>query len=84
MVDDALGKKVALMLFLLVFSLGLLLILGLPRFKAAWRTAETEGASPLRPSEPEEDPDVLRLPAARGEEQETNGDEAASIVRRES
>jgi hypothetical protein len=84
MVDDALGKKVALMLFLVVFSLGLLLILGLPRFKAAWRTAEPEGAFALPPSDSEEGPDVLRLPAARGEEQETPGDEAAWIVRRES
>jgi hypothetical protein len=52
-VADALGAKVAVVIFLVLFALFLLLILGAPRMVAAWRAAETEpeepgGQQPLR------------------------------------
>ncbi len=57
---EALGAKVALLIFLVVFVLGLLLILGVPRFRTAWRVAGVE------PHPPHEQMRAVRpLPAAR-------------------
>jgi hypothetical protein len=69
LVDDALGKKAVLLLFLVALSFLLLAILGLPRFIDAWRNAEPE----LLPEEPrplpgEESPGVVHLPAGRAGE----------------
>lgn len=73
LVDDALGKKVAAMLFLFLLVLAFVLILGLPRLAAAWRKAESDA----QPSgmedesdtdEPQQGPEVLHLPDGRGSE----------------
>jgi hypothetical protein len=50
-VDDSLGKKVALALFFGIFALGIGLILAVPRLRRAWSTVETEVPSwePPRP-----------------------------------
>jgi hypothetical protein len=70
-VDEARGKKVALFLFTVVLASCVLLILGLPRFLVAWRTAEPE--SPPSPhEEPEQTPEVLRLHAGMGHYSETD------------
>jgi hypothetical protein len=60
--DDALGKKVALVLFLILFALGIVLILAAPRLRAAWRAAEPEMNAPIPPGEIEPR-EILRLPA---------------------
>ena len=49
---EALGAKVALMIFLVVFVLLILLILGLPRFRDAWRAADLKQHRPHEPHEP--------------------------------
>jgi hypothetical protein len=58
---EALGAKAAIGIFLLVFGLGLLLILGLPRLVEAWRSVEMDpsGQEPvdvphIQPALPEE------------------------------
>jgi len=55
-VADALGAKVGALIFLVLFALGLLLILGAPRLTAAWRAAEVE------PGEPQEQPPLRVAP----------------------
>lgn len=41
-VDDSHGKKVAVLIFLVVFALGIGLILAVPRLRRAWSTVETD------------------------------------------
>lgn len=82
--DDALGKKVALVLFIFFFSIFIVLILGVPRLITAWRTTEPDLASPRPKTESERDPDVVHLPAGRGGEPDEEDDlEATWIGRRE-
>lgn len=76
-VDDALGKKVALVLFIVVLAMGLTLILAGPRLVAAWRTAEPEELQWDRgEDEPGESSSVLHLPTSR------DGESAAEGARR--
>jgi hypothetical protein len=63
MVVDAKGKKMALMIFITLFGIGIVLILGIPRFIQSWRTSEPEAELWEAPEELEDDPDVLHLPA---------------------
>lgn len=62
--DDALGKKVALLLFIVLLALGILLILAVPRLISAWRAAEP-GADVTVTAGALESHEVLRLPASR-------------------
>lgn len=57
-VADALGIKVAALIFVVLFALLLLLILGAPRLVAAWRAAETG------PEEAPQEEQPLRVAAA--------------------
>jgi hypothetical protein len=67
MVDDAMGKKIALILFFVLLSIFILLIVGWPRFKAAWAAAENDPKR--RPHQGVEDEtDVVQLPPARIEQ----------------
>ncbi len=68
-VDDALGKKVALALFVVMLALCIVAILGFPRLVRAWRSAEAEPVVglPDPPVVSEEAPDVLHLSEARSE-----------------
>lgn len=52
LVDDSLGKKVAVGIFVVLTTFFLLLIVGLPRFKAAWRSAGAEAAAASDGAEP--------------------------------
>ena len=74
------GKKVALVLFIVLFAIFILLILGIPRLITAWRTAEVDVDSE---SEPGQDPDVLHLPAGRGADPDEDDLEATWIGQRE-
>jgi hypothetical protein len=67
LVNDALGKKVALMLFIVFFALGIVLILGVPRFLESWRSTEPEVERWGPAGEPRKDPEVLQLPLAQSE-----------------
>jgi hypothetical protein len=95
--DAALGKKAALGLFVALVAIGILLILGIPRFRAAWRE-ETEAAQeddlhPDRPQEPKDEekledepepaPEVLQLLSDPGAEPEEAEPEATSAGGRE-
>ncbi len=53
LVDDSLGKKVAVGLFVVLTALFLTLIVGLPRFKAAWRRADVEATAADAEAPPE-------------------------------
>jgi hypothetical protein len=64
-VDNAFGKKVALVLFIVVFALCLLAILAIPRLVEAWRMADPEIQAVDLPGGQEQAPEVLRLPADR-------------------
>jgi hypothetical protein len=86
--DAALGKKAALGLFLVLVAIGLFLIVGIPRFRAAWREeAETMPVTderPDRPIEPEPEPEpettseVVQLLSDRGTQPEEPEAEATS------
>jgi hypothetical protein len=58
-VDDALGKKVALALFFVLFAIFIALILAIPRFISAWRSTDPAAWQPGEGS------GVLQLPAGR-------------------
>ena len=65
-VDDALGKKVALLLFVVLLAICIVAILAVPRLIAAWRAAEPEALPLRRPPaelEPSPDPEVIHLAA---------------------
>jgi hypothetical protein len=65
-VTDANGAKLALLLFLVLFTLGVLLILALPRLVAAWRAIDEQ--QPPQPGEDESQLHVLpRLAAGETE-----------------
>jgi hypothetical protein len=73
-VDEALGKKVALAVFVVVLALCLLAILGLPRFRAAWRAADAEEPPPAEPlNGPQQSREVLRLATDRVDDHEALG-----------
>ncbi len=83
LVDDAMGKKIALILFVVVLTILILLILGIPRFVTAWRAVEPD-ARPLGPGdEAAQAPEVLHLPAGREGEVDGGDLEAARIGQRE-
>jgi hypothetical protein len=73
-VTDALGAKVAVLIFFVVFALGLLLILGVPRLIVAWRFTEPAGEAPVDqpqlrvapgyPGGPDEEADARALASA--------------------
>jgi hypothetical protein len=77
-VDDALGKKIALALFVVLFGLSILAIFGLPRLVRAWRAAEPDARS-LGPDEERQSSEVLRLPAGRAGESGADDREATRI-----
>jgi hypothetical protein len=62
-VDNSLGKKVALALFVVLLAIFVALILGGPRFVAAWRTADSDLPPPEPQHDPRGSPAVLVLPA---------------------
>lgn len=81
--DDALGKKVALALFVVILAICIALILGVPRLVTAWRTAGPDS----RPSDPDYErgqaPEVLHLPAGRGGDPDSDESEATWIGQRQ-
>jgi hypothetical protein len=79
-VDDALGKKLALVLFVVLLAMFLLLILGIPRLVRAWRAADADAGSLYPEDEIGETPEVLHLPAGRSGDSEA---EATWIGQRE-
>jgi hypothetical protein len=85
LVDDSLGKKVAVLLFLVLLAIFIFAILGLPRLVAAWRDAEPDAQLSDHPEgEQEPAPEVLQLPSGRGGEPETSDHDAAWIGQGES
>lgn len=67
LVDDTMGKKVALILFVVLLTIFVVAILGLPRLISAWRDADAQPGPELVPlpatvSEPEEDAWSSRAP----------------------
>jgi hypothetical protein len=95
--DAALGKKAALGLFIALVAIGLVLILGIPRFRAAWReeSEATQGndlhqdrpEEPDHGEEPENEPDavpeVVHLPSDRGNQAEQVERGATSVGNRD-
>ncbi len=93
--DAALGKKVALGLFVVLSALGMFLILGIPRFRAAWQAHEPDEPSSGDPNgaeqawpvlETQPDHEILQLPSGRGSPPEQDDAEdrgPASILHRE-
>lgn len=65
-VNNSPGKKLALALFLALLAIFIALVLGAPRFLAAWRAAEREPSPEQPQDEPEEHPTVLLLPTSAG------------------
>jgi hypothetical protein len=63
-VADAMGAKIALPLFLFLLGLFILLILGIPRFRTAWRNADLNQHPGDPEAEPVEAPALLSVPAA--------------------
>lgn len=64
-VDDSLGKKVAVGIFVVLTAFFLTLIVGLPRFRAAWRRADAEevAAAEELPPAPEPEDESHEQPA---------------------
>ena len=69
-VDEALGKKAALAIFVVVFVLCLLAILGIPRFRAAWRAADAEEPPVAPVPDVQASHEVLRLASDRSHDDE--------------
>jgi hypothetical protein len=66
--NEALGAKVAILAFLVLFGLGILLILGIPRLVHAWRTVDDEPGGPVM-AEPAFSPiPPMDLPPIQAEE----------------
>jgi hypothetical protein len=80
LVDDALGKKVALLLFIVLLGISLLGILGLPRLIAAWRDAEPVAEAGFGQRDAGAAPDVVHLPADRGGADPEAGEGAATWI----
>ncbi|HEV7769074.1 MAG TPA: hypothetical protein VGO66_00245 [Solirubrobacterales bacterium] len=74
-VNNSPGRKMALLLFVVLLGIFVALVLAAPRFLAAWRTAEPEPAPEEPPGEPEAQPMVLLLPtsARRGDQWNRHG-----------
>lgn len=68
--DEALGKKAALAIFVVVFVLCLLAILGIPRFRAAWRAADAEEPPVAPVPDVQASHEVLRLASDRSHDEE--------------
>jgi hypothetical protein len=78
--DEALGKKVALALFAVLLIVSIVLILGIPRLIAAWRSAPDGLGPDDRTGGPGRVPEVLYLPAGPREEPDGgDGREATPI-----
>lgn len=82
-VDDSLGKKVALALFLAVLVMCALLILGVPRLVGAWRAVEADAPSQAPQNGPREAPGVMCLPFGQSSDSEVDDAAATSIGQRE-
>jgi hypothetical protein len=85
LVDESIGKKVAVVLFLVLLTLFIIAILGLPRLVTAWRDAEPDvhSAEVRSEDEPGSAPEVLHLPSSRGGEQhEEDARETAPVGQR--
>jgi hypothetical protein len=77
-VEDAQGKKIALIVFLVLLALFLVLILGIPRLVEAWRNTEPEAAD--WDGSPADQSDVLRLHPDRAADIDPDALEAARIA----
>jgi hypothetical protein len=80
-VEEAQGKKTALIVFLILLALFVVLILGIPRLIEAWRHTDPEPAH--WNEEPPSQPDVLHLHADRAADAEADGLEAAQVAQHE-
>ena len=80
-VDNSLGKKVALALFVVLLAIFVALILGGPRFVAAWRTAEPDLPPPEPQHGPPGSPAVVLLPDDRNKEEPDSGDSGDELDR---
>lgn len=81
-VDDSMGKKVALMLFLVLLAIFIVLILALPRLVAVWRTTEPAAGAGAPGEEPGQGHEVLHLAADRDADPPDNERRAAWVRRR--
>lgn len=71
-VEESSGARMALVVFLVVFALLLLAIIGWPRLADAWRSADAEaGPLPAPTPAPDPAPTVVHLPPGRIESPET-------------
>ncbi len=70
-VAAALGAKIALPLFLFLLGFFILLILGIPRFRTAWRNADLNQLPGAAEAEPVEAPALLSVPAAESGDSES-------------
>jgi hypothetical protein len=66
-VADALGAKIALPLFLFLLGFFILLILGIPRFRTAWRNADLNQLPGDPEVEPAEAPALLSIPTTEAD-----------------
>ena len=83
-VDDAKGKKIAVILFIVLFSILLVAIVGWPRFRAAWKAAEPDSmTAPLEQAGPEGGSEVLQLPPAMTESPPRIEDPNATLIVRQ-
>lgn len=81
-VDDAKGKKMALLLFVFLFSIFVVAIVGWPRFRAAWKSAEPDlgtGAQ-QHPAGQDEESEILQLPGTMTETPHLEDPDATLIV----
>lgn len=82
--DDAQGKKMALAFFVILLTIFLALILGIPRLVEAWRAEPPHGGPVEDAPDLGPPPEILRLPAGLGDEAEEDDLDATSIGQRES
>ena len=73
---------VPLALFFVVLAMCFGLILGVPRFLAAWRATDPDDSRPGTEAEPEQSPEVLHLAGGHGGDAEADDVEATWIGRR--
>lgn len=80
-VDEAMGKKMAVVLFFVLLAIFIGLILGLPRLVVAWRAADADTLVPPG-EETELPPEIVHLPSGRAGENEEDDRPPTVIGRR--
>jgi hypothetical protein len=81
-VNDPLGRKVAALLFLFLLAMFLGAILGVPRFRAAWRTAGADHPLEGPDEEPAPAAEILLVPGGKGGAPKTEVSAAEAVRQR--